>query len=444
MYGLGGLALLFAAALAGGGWWVKQRFNREEVVRQLESQWQAKVRLDGSELSLWSSPARWRLAGLEVAPKEPLEGAPAGPVLRLREAVLEVSLADLLLRRTLDVRRLSLDGLEANEYLSPEGDSLWQAVLGKTRPKKDPLAAQAKPDKKIKEAASEKKPAVFQAGRLSMTVRVHEARLRDGRLLIHNRVSKTKTRLENLDFALTGIDVDPANLNEHNSAALELSAKLTLDGRGKVGSEMQDVQFARLDLKGGGTLRPFDPATGDWSPVSEWELTLAAGSALAGYMTLDQASASFVKDLRKYGLDLGHLTMGGELTQPAVLRMAFQDNRITVREDARFVLPDYEVRMAGGSWLNSAEDSQDLLIRLICGADLETRLRAAALAGGLPEPMANSLFKAFQDEISHRLAFDVRAGGQLTKPKIEPAWDKALEKILKGGAVEGLLRGLIK
>ncbi len=442
LFGLGGLAVLAAAALGGGSWWVKKQFDREAVVRQLEAAWQAKVTLDSSSLEIWSSPARWRLGGLTVSALQPPEGAPTTPVLRLKEAVLEVSLIDLL-SGTLDVRRLTLDGLEANEYLSPEGASHLQAAL--VKPKQPvPAAAGDKAAKPAEKPLEKKKPAVFQADRLGMTVRVHEARIQNGRLYIHNRVNKTKTRLENLNFALSGIDIDPTNLKEHNSAAVELSAKLTLEGRGKVAGEMQDVRFAFLDLAGSGSMRPFDPATAEWNPLSEWELVLAQGSALAGYMTLGQADADAAKKLKDFGLDVSDLPMGGELSEPAVLRMAFQDNRITIKEDTRFVMPGYEVRMAGGSWLNSAEDAQDLGVRLICGAELDRRLRTAAQATGLPEAVAESVFKAFQDETTQRLAFDVRATGQLTKPKISANWDKALERLLKGGGVDSLLRGLIK
>ena len=426
---------------------MQKQLGREAVARQLEALCQGKVALASSDLELWSSPARWRLSGLEISAATAPEGAPDGPVLRLKEAVLEVSLTDLL-SGTLDVKRLTLDGLEANEYLSPEGESQWQAVLAKKpgpgEASKDAAKAKDKAEAKATSAGEKTKPAVFQADQLGMTVRVHEARISDGRLFIHNRVNKTKTRLENLNFAVTGIDVDPAQLQTHNRAAAEMSAKLTLEGRGKVGGEMQDVRFAYLDLAGKGSLRPFDPETGVWKPLGEWELTLAKGSALAGYMTMGQADADAVKKLAEFGLNVSDLPMGGELTEPAVLRLNVQDNRITVREDTRLVMPEYEVRMAAASWLNSAEDAQDLNIRLVCGAELDRRLRAAAVSNGLPEGLAAGVFKAFQDETTQRLAFDVRASGQLTKPKIGANWDKALERVLTSGAVDGLLRGLIK
>ncbi len=450
LYGLGGIVLLGAAALGGGSWWVKKQFSREAVARQLESMWSGRVSLGASDLELWSNPARWRLRDLQVFATTGRDGQaepPREPAIRLAEAVLEVSLTDLL-SGTLDVRRLTLEGLSVDEYVSPEGESELKTVLTKPKTKADDPVADApqpgKPKPKDAEAKKEKEAAVFKADQLGVTLRVREARIANGRLYIHNRVNKTKTRLEELNFALTEINVDPANLAEHNQAALELAAKLTLEGRGKVGGEMADVQFAKLDLRGHGQMQPFDEKTGEWSPVSEWELSLGKGSVLAGYMTLGQAGAEAAKKMKDYGLDLSDLPMGGELLEPAVLRMAFHENRLQVREDARFQMPEYEVRMAAGSWLNSAEDAQDMNIRLVCGEDLEKRLRAGATANGLPESFADSLFKALQDEASGRLAFDVRAAGKLTRPDIKPAWDKALERVIQSGGLESLLKSLVK
>jgi hypothetical protein len=299
--------------------------------------------------------------------------------------------------------------------------------------------AEPKVEKVPKAGAAE-----FKAEQLGFTLRVREARVSNGQLFIHNRVNKTKTRLEGLQFALTDIDVDPNQLKEHNSVKMSLAMRLTLEGRGKVAGEMKDVTFAKVEVSGDGALQPFEEITGVWSPVSDWELKLAKGSVLAGYMTMGEASADAAKKMKEYGLDLSDMTMGGELLEAAVLKMAFSDNRLLVREDARFQMPEYEVRMAKGSWLNSAKDAQDLVIRLVCGEELQKRLREGMLKSGLPEKMADSVIKAFLDEASGRLSFDMRASGRVTRPDLKPAWDKALERAIQGGALEGLLKSLGK
>lgn len=441
-----GLIMAGAAGLAlgGGVWWVKGQFSREAVERQLQAVCGGRVSLGASELEVLGSPARWRLSDLKVFAMVGRDGqaeAPKEPVLSLREAVLEVSLGSLM-SGALDVQRLNLDGLSVEEYVSPEGVSDLKLVMAKPKAGEKPAVEVVKEDVEPK---SEKAVAAeFKAEQLGFTLRVREARVSDGQLFIHNRLNKTKTRLEGLQFALTDIDVDPANLAVHNTVKMALGMKLTMEGRGKVAGEMTDVTFAKLDVSGNGKMQPFEGKTGVWNPVSEWELSLAKGSVLAGYMTMGQASADAAKKMKDFGLDLSDLPMGGELLETAVLKMAFSENRLLVREDARFQMPEYEVRMAKGSWVNSAEDAQDLVIRLVCGEELQKRLREGMLKSGLPEKMADSVVKAFLDETSGRLSFDVRAGGKMTRPDVKPAWDKALERAIQGGALEGLLKSIGK
>jgi hypothetical protein len=443
--GLGCLALLGGAVVAGGIWWVKGRLSREAVVAQLEGMWDARVALGESELLMWRSPARLRLGKLDLWSRQAgLENEP--PVVHLDEVVLEVSLLDLL-RRTLDVKSLHLVGLEVKEYVSPEGGSQLQAMLKK--PGSVSVAgAVGVPASKVEvdrvAKVGKEKPAVFQAEQLGMTVRIHEARISNSRFFLHNRVNKTKTRMENVNFALTAIDVDPGDLANHNEAAVELQMELTMEGRGKVGGEMQDVQFAKLLVRGQGKMQPFEVETQAWNPISEWEVTLGQGSVLAGYMTMGQASADGGKKMQEFGLDISDMPVGGELLEDAVVRMAMTQGRMTLLEDARFVMPEYEVRMAEGSWLDSAKDAQDQVIRLVCGEELERRMRAGMLANGLSEGMVDSLVKGLRDEKAGRLAFDVRAVGQMTKPKITVAWDRALEQLFKNDGLPGLLKGLIK
>jgi len=443
-----GLIMAGAAgvALAGGVWWAKGQLSREAVERQLQAVCGGRVSLGASELEVWGSPTRWRLRDLKVFATVGRDGkaeAPTEPVVSLREAVLEVSLGSLM-SGTLDVQRLNLDGLSVEEYVSPEGVSDLKLVMAKPKAEAKPAVEEVKEAEPKVEKVQKAGAAEFKAEQLGFTLSVREARVSNGQLFIHNRVNKTKTRLEGLQFALTDIDVDPANLAGHNTVKMALEMKLTLEGRGKVAGEMTDVTFAKLDVSGNGKMHPFEEKTGVWSPVSEWELSLAKGSVLAGYMTMGEASADAAKKMKDFGLDLSDLPMGGELLEAAVLKMAFSENRLLVREDARFQMPEYEVRMAKGSWVNSAEDAQDLVIRLVCGEELQRRLREGMLKSGLPEKMADSVVKAFLDETSGRLSFDVRAGGKMTRPDVKPAWDKALERAIQGGAIEGLLKSIGK
>jgi hypothetical protein len=95
-------------------------------------------------------------------------------------------------------------------------------------------------------------PATFHADALGLAIIVKEAGIENGSMFIHNRASssKTKTRIDNLHFLLSDIDVDPADLAAHNRVNLNLSAHITVEARAKLDGQMQDVQFADLHPAG--------------------------------------------------------------------------------------------------------------------------------------------------------------------------------------------------
>jgi hypothetical protein len=446
------LMVLLVITLAAASWWLGRQFTPERLVSQIRTDGQASLSIGSSKLSLWTFPASLRIGAIELKPSTPVEGNTQAALLKIDELLLEVSLS-CLLKRTLDVKTLHLHGLQVREYVSPEGQSQWQQSLGKKKsepslaeaPESDESAQQqAEPGQVKKSEEARRRPATFHADQLGLSIRIHEARISDADIFIHNRVNKTKTRLENLQFALTEIDIDPADLKNHNLAKLDLLVDLTSEGRGKVGGEMRDVTFAKLRLEGGGEVQPFDADTGALDPLSKWLFTVKKGSKLAGYMTMGEADAAANKKLAQLGLDLSDLPIGGELLEDALIRTVYQSNRLTFLEDARFQMPEYEVSLAAGSWINGAEDQQDLKLRLHCGQTLDERLSQRIRSAGLGEKLSTSLLSAMQDESSQRISLEVRASGQMTKPKISPAWEPILDKLIQQDAVPDLLKGFLK
>jgi len=438
-----GLLVLLLAVAGGGTWWLKSTLSREALIRQLESSLSAEVNLDDARLSVWSFPAHLRLENLVVRAKG-TQTTDTTPVVKLREGVMDVSLFGLLAGR-LDVGTLLLDGLEVQEYVSPEGESRLAVLMKKPRlePGEPQLPRDPKP-KVPKDDKEKKVTPVFQADQLGMTVRVQEARIVDGQLHIHKRVTKTRTKLTDLQLTIREIDVDPSQLKRHNRADIELSVKLTMDGRGKVAGEMTDVSFADVHASGKGSLQPFDEETGAWSPISTFELVIAKSSVMAGYMTIGQASPSAVTKMMEYGIDLADMPVGGALSQDARVRMVFHQNRLTLLDEARFPMPEYEARMNAGSWVNASEDQHEFDLRLVCGEELEDRVKKGIVANGLPQAVADGVAKAFRDEDAGRMAFDLRATGRLTRPDIKPAWSKTLEQLIRGSGVEDVLRSFLK
>lgn len=474
---LGGLAALLVAMLIAGGWWLRSQVSKKSLVARMEAEWNCRANLEGASVSLLSSPAGIRLKGLQLAPRDaetakPLaQRAPLDPGavrITVEEAVLEVTLGDALARKV-SVQRLSFGGISVREDIDKEGQSALSELFRK--PPREPapspagsahVAAQqpqpaaadpaasaaAKPKaagakEKAEKAAARKRPG-FKAESMGFSLEVQEASLRRASLNLLNRKAKTRTLISDLNFALSEIDLDPADLAAHNRCKISADGKLAIQGGFKVGKEIRRGDLVQLDLAGQGDARPLDPVTGMWSPRVEWDMVLKKGSVIAGNLTLGEAGGDGIKDLARYGIELGDIAIGGPLQQDARIHITFDKGRVEFLQDAVFSLTDYELAVGKGSWANAEEDEHRMELRLLCGKKLQDKVKQSILNTGLiKEATADDFIKAFSDP-KGRLYFDIESEGPLTKPKPKIDDGKLIERLLKGGGINSLLEGALK
>lgn len=492
--------VLVALGAGGAFWarsWLEHRLGTESLVAQMENSWNCRAQIDNVSLFLMSSPARLEIAGCIVAPRDsevtkplvqrtPLVAGKTG--VSIGRAVLEVSLQDLLSHR-LNVQQLTLSDVIVEEDVPKEGKSslavmfarpdkgdarveteatettVAPAVLGTPSPSPQPPSsppsapvAQAGGDTasgnmapaamdKSKSGAKEKpqqeedEPQVFVASQLGFSISVKSASIERGNFHRDDHRATTKTDVTDLNFTISGIDVNPSDLGAHNSLKVSLGGKWKQ--RGRIGSKdaRREVVMADVLIQGGGTIHPFDPVTGEWKPVSDLTLTMKKDSVLGGYMKVGDTGSKDLKKLDDYGIDLRDLMLGGPLLADANLRLTFQDDRMTLQQDAQFAMPDFELSLLKSSWLNSAEDEHEMQVRITCGPKLQEQLGNGAKKA-LGEDFAGNLVKTLSDP-KGRLYFDIRSTGRLSKPKAEFDLQRLLNRLIEGVG-GGLLEGLIK
>ncbi len=291
-----------------------------------------------------------------------------------------------------------------------------------------------KPAEKIKKPRPARPE--FKAAQLGLSIRVERASLERATIRILNGKNTTTTDITDLSFSISEIDIDPADLAAHNQFILTLGARIKIKDRVKSGNKdasgkdiLKEVNTVDMAMRGGGTVRPFDPATGLWSPASALDLKIEKGSVLAGYMKLgDKADREF-KKVEKWNFDLTDLRdvdIGGPLNEDANIRVRIEQDRISFLHDAVISLPDYEVTMRKDSWLNSAEDQAELLLRFSLEPDLQKAV--VTRVGGL----VDVLFKDFEKKLSDdrgRMFFLFKSEGKLSDPKIKFDTDDMLARL---------------
>jgi hypothetical protein len=439
------LGLLLGIGLGIGSWWIMRKMGPDMWVKLSEEKWNCRMQISDAELSLLSRPARLKFQDVKMAPrdaevlKEPSERTPMAEgtaLITIPEIVLEVKLDDLLNKR-LFIEKLRIVSPVVQESQTAQGESTLEALFqkaagGEEVPKAIPVQQTAAT------AAPSTPPA---QGESDFAFAISTASLENGSLTIKNPGVQILVR--ELDFSLSGIDVDPQDLAAHNKMRALLSGHLQVSGMARIGGVMRPTEMANLKLTGESDIVPIDPISQKWAPSSTLKLTLDQGSVLAGHMTMGDAAGKEMKKLMEYGVDLSPVKIGGPLMEPAVMQASFRNNRLTLLKDTRFAFPEYEVMIEGQSWFNSTANQHDMDLRLACGGALQARLQAGVSKAKLGESIARGVMKALSDDRG-RMTFDIESEGSLSDPKIRPRIDRLLKNLIKGEGLGDLLQGLLK
>lgn len=500
---IGSLIVLAGAGGVWAHSWLKGQLTREAITAQMEMAWNCRADISEVKVALLSSPARLEVLGCRLAPRDaevakPLAQRallPADKVeISVSRIVFEIKLQDLASRQ-LNVQQLLLSGVNVQEDVTKEGVSSLAVLFAKPEKEEEALiasasapsssgqttAASAPPipptpeanqpavaastpaatptgaapsssvqagemEKKSKETkldhqSEAKEEKAFEAKELGFSINVQRASLEQGEFHRVDHKALTKTDISGLSFTVSDIDVNPADLSNHNSVKLAIEGRWKQRGRIGPKDNRREVTMADLILAGEGTMHPFDPATGLWNPANEFTLTAKKDSVLGGYMTLGEAAEKELKKAESYGLDLRSLPIGGPLLEDARLHIRFEQDKTTLLDDSRFSMPEFELTLQKASWLNSAEDDHAMKVRITAGPTLQEQL-TGGIKKLLGDDTGSSVVKALANE-QGRITLDLDSSGRLSKPKVVPDLQRLLNQVLKGFG-GGLLEGLLK
>lgn len=476
---ISGLAVLLIGGVFGGQAWLKARLQKDALVAQMEDAWNCRAHLDDTSVSLFSSPATVKLIGLKLAPRDAeveqpfaqrAAMLPDAAQLRANEVVLSVQLAHLL-RGTVNIERLHIEGLDVRNIVDEEGngslDELFESpyeeeASGETaasttggggsaapaaveEPSSTPDApAKPKRIKRKKEPKPDHGP--MKASELRVSLAVKEAGISNGRFEVLDLKGSTQTTIEHLDFALTDIDVVPGDLANHNHCKFKVGTSL------RVEKTDTKLQMANFTLQGSGTVEPFDAKTGEWKPDTDLSVTLGKGGLIGGTPLEKQMSKKDLEKFTKLGIQFGDIAIGGVLVRDASTQIhAMPGGKLIVKQDTTLAFAQYEISVLEKSWFHAPQDQHNVGARLIISPELSARIVEDAKkalgskvdAGVLGDFVVEAAAKALMDD-QKRLVLPYRAKGKLSDP--QPDFGKLLDDLLESGSKKFLegLEGLFK
>ncbi len=450
--------ILLIALLSGAVWMVTSRLlTKEALITQLESALNCKVTMEQFDASVFSFPASLRIQKLNLLPTDPTAISSG---ISVDEVVLELRLLDLLQRR-ITIEKLHISGGYVRDEISKEGRSPLAEMFGKPTASSVVSASAETSPAPVNEPAPTAAPPPAQPATLqieptkgesseikekrTVSVNIREALL--DRTLIHivDRKARNKRDIHDLRLRIFDVDIDPANLPQHNTCSIEVSGRTEIIGRKKVGAENVDATFVNVPFSGKGSIRPFDPTTGKLEPSAEMEVTLAKAAQLGGHLTIGEAAGKdkSLKDLEKYlGLDLSLIPIGGSLLEELVAKFKVDGARIEWLNDARLAFPDYSIMMKQGSWSDSREDDSRMAIQFMPSGAISDKLFA-----GITERYGDGVTQAVKKALAlpgGGSGIDFILTGSLAKPSVTPSPD-TMQRVINAVAGNGadLLKGLL-
>lgn len=464
LFGLG--VLLAVAAPLGGVWWLRRYVNQERLTLETEKNINARVQLDDVNLSILSWPPSLRLSGIKIGPRDQYAGTPIAARPPMQHAPVNIEMAYLelvpegLWHRQFYPRVLRIIGLDVTETVSPQDGSslqklfqpppeklaqMQQEEVPRAIPVQSPPVA-AVPSPGVPAPALTTPPVSEQpappqpsAERLSL----QEISIEQAHFRITNQGvdSQFKADISDFSFALTDIDIDPADLTAHNRLHVRLAAKAVVDGVAKIGGQVRQVRFADMTLHGEGDVNPVDPATRMWSPAADLNLIIDRGSSIGGNMTIGETAGQHLDKLMKYGIDLSAVRIGGMLAQDVHAHILYRQQSMRFLEDTQFALPDYEYTIKRDSWMDFAKDQQGMLTRLSCGEAMKQSLMQGIASRGINRTLSKLIVEGLSDSRG-RLTFDLTITGSLSHPEVKPDLQVKLENLL-GNDIEDKAKDLI-
>lgn len=458
-----GLPLALAVALvAGFGWLALRQFTPDNVVRELEALCNARVQLEGCSLSLFSSPAKLELNGLQFHPRDAEADGATPPAtrppikitntyLRMRRGVVEADLAALLLRREVRVRSLHVEMGDVKCDILPSGGNSLRALFrspatvgGKPNPALAALAVSAAAVAEAATAATNPSTAPstsadgnaeatadeedladngpipeFHARELRGAIAIDRISFVDGRIRARNRKSRAVTELNQMHLEVTGLEVDPARLDQVNRGTVGFRSRVWIDGGRK-----NPGRVAELQIGVRGTVTPFDAATGVLQPDFVFTTDVARGATLRSLPALEKIEKNLAR-ARRAGLKFDAFATAPVLAEDVTLHFRLRENSLALTQPARLDFTDYALALDSGSALDLATDTHRLKASWIASQAISDRALGGAqdFLASLGEDAAAELRRLLIDPLVRdgRLHMEFTSRGDLAKPDVRVA-----------------------
>lgn len=268
-----------------------------------------------------------------------------------------------------------------------------------------------------KEEPAEGSDEPFQAKHLGLAGNIDSAGIDNGTLNMR-MAAGDKLEFRGLELWLTDIDIDPADLENHNSAYLSLDTVVHAISR-------SGQEVGKFILESDGKIVPFDPETGEVALNIRYDLNLAENSFVTGFAVVDKLAGD-LPDLRQAGVKMDDLAKKAELIRDVKLNVEYGRGLLKFLDDSMLPTRHYDFGLQKGSTIRLADSTHRFRGQLLA-SESETDIALAGLdreltnalkgTGADPKAIRNkALAQVVKDG---RLHFNFLSSGPLANPNVD-------------------------
>lgn len=398
--------------------YVRDLTNPDNIVAKIEASLNCRAEIKEASLNLFETPMRMQLTGLALGERDAFveDGVKMGK--RTDELNAAVSIDTIfveldafpLLNKKLVVNNFVVERPSIKLRVYEDGNTSLDEIF---RP---PVGVVSTPGKEPGAEGESKAPKTFTADQLPVAAMADRVAVEDA--TIYATIDKTKYTVQ-LDRAIVqfiNIDVDPAQLETHNSANLEFGVNISVD------SLRHNQRFLELALDGSGSIQPFDPVTREFSPSLTASVTVLRDSFIEAMPMLDEIE-DLIERLEEYGASLEGVRLRGDFSEDTTLSFNANRELITVTNDFLIPIDENFLIIEEGSRVLPGQNDHDFKVTFVASERLTDKAETE-IEKFFVDRMGESAGETFKDMIMKQLKEEqflvlrFRSKGDLGAPEV--------------------------
>jgi len=416
----------------GGRMWIGNQLSPEALVERIEAELNVRAQIEDTQISLFGSPARVRLVGFKMGPRDANAnaGIPLGERAEMsrvniecEEVVLAIPLGGLL-RNEIDVRRLRFGRVQVVDEVKKSGKSrigdmftMPDIVGGKDNPKKFPSVVGESVESVVEVESGRR---LFDLGSASVFASDGYFGIKDASIEIVFERQDAFLNTSGLNLEFNEIAFDPKNPAAANRAVVVLAGNVGVLRPGK------GVDHGVLHLRGAGETTLVEEESGRFNPAAQLTLGFREDSEINLLPSLEKIQKR-LEQLKTFGIDLAD-EVGDSIVFEAgsEVEVRYFEGLVTFETPLRARCGEFELEIEAGGVIEVEESAHNVRIHLLADAALSDRVRSEIRekAALIPSPERR---EKFMEELEAGLFIDGRfrpifiSSGDLDDPDVELA-----------------------